>query len=83
MWCSVYTTDGVLVVIASRGSMCTLHYGCTSYCNSMCSGKYCHDVWYSVCILMTASTNGMMDGYAMYYVYAIIISISTREDVVM
>ena len=26
-----------------------------------------------------AGTNGMMDGYAMYYVYAIIISISTRE----
>ena len=39
-------------------------------------GMYCHAMWccsdsrYSVC---------MMDGYAMYYVYAIVISISTKS----
>ena len=40
------------------------------------------DVLATATACVVVSTNGMMDGYAMYYVYAIIISISTREDVV-
>ena len=63
--------DEVMVIVMYSYGIST----CSGSTAMMCGTLYAYS--------MAAGTNGMMDGYAMYYVYAIIISISTREDVVM